>query len=184
MAPATSDAHGRLVAAVLLPVVALAVVGLFLAMRGDASQGPGATVGEPAPDFALVDLSGGPLRLSELRGRPVVVNFWGSWCPPCVEEFPRLARAVDEHSDEGLTVIGVVYQDRYTSARDFMEGFGATWPAAMDPGGRVASEYGIYGAPETFFIDRDGVVAARQIGPFSEEALDRHLARILPDDAP
>ncbi len=88
---------------------------------------------------------------------------------------------MEEHSDEGLVVIGVVYQDRYTSARDFMAATGATWPAVMDPGGRVAEAYGIFGAPETFFIDRDGVVAARQIGPFTQESLDRHLARILPE---
>ena len=150
-------------------------------MRGSASGGSGAQVGRPAPDFALADLSGEPIRLADLRGRPVVVNFWGSWCPPCVEEFPRLANAVDEHADDGLVVIGIVYQDRFTSARDFMESFGATWPAAMDPGGRVAAAYGIYGAPETFFIDRDGIVAARQIGPFTEDSLERHLARILPE---
>lgn len=166
-----------------VPLVALLTFATLAVVRGPGAEGVGAQVGQPAPDFALVDLSGDPIRLADLRGRPVVLNFWGSWCPPCVEEFPRLERAVDEHSDDGLVVIGVVYQDRYTSARDFMDSFGATWPAAMDPGGRVAAGYGIYGAPETFFIDRDGVVAARQIGPFTEDSLDRHLARILPEDA-
>ncbi len=158
------------------------MLGAVVVLGAGGEAGPrGAVVGEPAPDFELVDFDGNRIGLSDLRGRPVVVNFWGSWCPPCIEEFPRLARAVDEHGDEGLVVIGVVYQDRFTSAQEFMESVGATWPGVMDPGGRVAAAYGIHGAPETFFIDREGVVAARQIGPFTEDALERHLARILPE---
>ena len=169
-----------LVALAAVPLVAVGVLGLLFVARSASLDSAGAAVGRPAPEFALVDLDGEPLRLSDLRGRPVVVNFWGSWCPPCVQEFPLLAGAVEEHADDGLVVIGVVYQDRWSSAREFMDQMGATWPAAMDPGGRVAAAYGIYGAPETFFIGPDGVVEARQIGPFTQDALRRHLARILP----
>ena len=170
-----------LVSAAVVPVLFLALFGVLLLLRPATDSGPaGASVGHPAPELALVDTDGNEIRLSELRGRPVMVNFWASWCGPCVEEFPRIREAVAEHRDEGLTVIGVVYQDRWSSAVEFMEQMDAPWQAAMDPGGRTATAYGIFGPPETFFIDRDGVVAARQIGPFSAEALDRHLARILP----
>ena len=170
--------RGYLVAAAAVPLLALLATGLLIGLRPPSGVS-GASVGRPAPDFALVDLAGNPIRLSELRGRPVLINFWASWCGPCVEEFPRIEAALDEHGASGLAVIGIVYQDRWSSADRFMDQMGASWPAAMDPGGRVADRYGVYGAPESFFIDRDGVVAARQFGPFTSEALARHLALIM-----
>ena len=117
------------------------------------------------PTSSLADLDGNPIRLADLRGRPVIVNFWASWCGPCVEEFPLLRDAAARHADDGLAVVGIVCQDRSEAARDFMARNGGTWPAAMDPGERVASAYGILGPPETFFIGRDGTIAARQFGP-------------------
>jgi cytochrome c biogenesis protein CcmG/thiol:disulfide interchange protein DsbE len=138
-------------------------------------------VGRVAPDFALADLDGNPVRLADLRGRPVVLNFWASWCGPCVEEFPLLREAAEAHADEGLAVVGIVYRDRSEAARDFMARNGGTWPAAMDPGERVADAYGILGPPETYFIARDGTIAARQFGPVDAGALERQLATILHD---
>jgi cytochrome c biogenesis protein CcmG/thiol:disulfide interchange protein DsbE len=167
----------HLVVAATVPILLLALMGMLLLVRGPAT--PGATIGASAPDFALADLDGNPVRLADLRGRPVVVNFWASWCGPCVEEFPLLSEAAAAHADDGLAVVGIVYQDRSESARDFMARQGATWAAAMDPGGRVASAYGILGPPETFFIGRDGTIVARQIGQFSAASLDEKLAAII-----
>ncbi len=161
----------------LAPIVLLAAWGLLLVMR-PASTGV-ALIGQPAPDFVLADLDGNPLRLEDLRGRPVIVNFWASWCGPCVEEFPLLTAAVDAHAAEGLAVIGIVFRDRSEAARDFMSRMGATWPAAMDPGEAVAARYGVIGPPATYFIDRDGLIAGRQIGQLSADDLDRGLAGIL-----
>jgi len=141
-----------------------------------------ARVGEPAPAFVLADLDGNPVSLADLRGRPVIVNFWASWCGPCVEEFPLLKSAVAEHQADRLAVVGIVFRDRSEAARDFMARMGATWPAAMDPGDAIATRYGIIGPPDTFFIDRDGVVVSRQLGQLRAADLERGLALILGEE--
>ena len=165
-----------LVAAAVTPLVLLAVLVAVVAGRLPATS-PTAT-GAMAPDFTLTSLDGEPIALADLRGRPVVVNFWASWCGPCIEEFPLLRDAAARYADTGLVVIGIVNEDRVAAARDFMSEHGATWPAAMDPGGRVAGAYGIVGVPETYFIDRNGRIAARQIGQFTAASLDEKLAAI------
>jgi cytochrome c biogenesis protein CcmG/thiol:disulfide interchange protein DsbE len=167
----------HLVLAALLPLVLVLVIGAVVLSRLPAAS-PTA-VGSLAPDFSLADLDGNPLRLADLAGRPVIVNFWASWCGPCVEEFPLLREAAERHADDGLVVVGIVYQDRSEAARDFMARTGATWRAAMDPGDRVASAYGILGPPETYFIGRDGRIVARQIGQFSAASLDAKVAAIM-----
>ena len=169
-----------LVIAATLPLILLALLGIVFLVRAPTSSP--ATQGSVAPDFALADLDGNPIRLSELRGRPVVVNFWASWCGPCVEEFPLLRDAAQRHADDGLVVIGVVFQDRSSAARNFMARNGGTWQAAMDPDERVANAYGILGPPETFFIDRDGIIEARQIGQFSAGSLEIKLAAIIDEE--
>jgi cytochrome c biogenesis protein CcmG, thiol:disulfide interchange protein DsbE len=110
------------------------------------------------------------------------VNFWASWCGPCVEEFPLLREAWARHAADGLAVVGIVYRDSSERARDFMERMDARWPAAMDPAGAVAEAYGIFGPPETFFIDRHGIVVGRQIGQLSERDLERKLAQIIGEE--
>ena len=167
-----------LAAAAILPIAFLIAWAALATIRLDA----GGRVGSAARDFALVDLDGNPVRLADLRGRPVLVNFWASWCAPCVEEFPLLRDAAEAHADDGLALVGIVYQDRSEAARAFMERFGAGWPAAMDPGGEVAANYGIYGPPETFFIDRSGVISSRQIGILSTADLERKLSAIIDEE--
>ena len=169
-----------LLIAALLPMLLLALLGLLLLSRMPASSP--ATVGSVAPDFSVTDLDGNPIRLADLRGRPVVVNFWASWCGPCVEEFPLLTDAASRHRADGLAIVGIVYQDRSEAARTFMSRNGASWPAAMDPGERVAAAYGILAPPETFFIGRDGTIVARQIGQLSEASLAEQLAAIIDEE--
>lgn len=169
-----------LLVAALLPVALL--VGLGAVLLGRLPSVSPTTVGSLAPDFALADLDGNPVRLTDLEGRPVVLNFWASWCGPCVEEFPLLRDAAARHADDGLTIVGVVFRDRSEAARDFIARNGGSWPAAMDPGERVASAYGILGPPETYFIARDGTIAARHFGPVTEASLATQLATILHDD--
>ncbi|MDQ2934741.1 MAG: TlpA family protein disulfide reductase [Chloroflexota bacterium] len=183
---ATSAAHprvelrrlrrGYLIAAAVLPLLLLTVLGLSLAGRGNL---PGAQVGRDAPAFALSDLNGSPVRLSDLRGRPVIINFWASWCGPCVREFPLLQHALKDHSADELTVVGIVFNDRSENARDFMAQMGARWPAAMDPNGEVAQRYGIIGPPESFFVDRKGIVVGHQIGELMARDLREQLVTLL-----
>jgi cytochrome c biogenesis protein CcmG/thiol:disulfide interchange protein DsbE len=165
-----------LVVAAVLPLVLLAIYFVLLLGR-EAPAAP--RIGDPAPAFSLADLDGNPIRLSDLEGRPVVLNFWASWCGPCVEEFPLLKRALAEHADDRLAVVGIVYQDNSESARAFKQRMDASWPAVMDPGGRVAQEYALIGAPQTFFIGRDGRLVSQSVGQFSAQQLDEQLALIL-----
>ena len=166
-----------LIAGAVLPLLLLAGWAMLLVGRG--APASGAQIGQVAPDFALADLDGNPIRLADLRGRPVIVNFWASWCGPCVEEFPLLKSAQVAHEADGLAVVGVVFRDNSEAARDFLLRMDAGWPAAMDPGGRVAESFGMRAPPETFFIDRDGVVRGRQIGQLTGADLERQLALIL-----
>jgi cytochrome c biogenesis protein CcmG/thiol:disulfide interchange protein DsbE len=168
------------VAAALAPLLLLAAWGLVLLARPAAPSV--ARIGEPAPDFALADLDGNPLRLDDFRGRPVIVHFWASWCVPCIEEFPLLVDASAAHRADGLAVIGIVYRDRSEPARAFMTRMGAGWPTAMDPDEAVATRYGIIGPPDTFFIDRNGVIVGRQIGQLSAADLERGLGQILGEE--
>jgi cytochrome c biogenesis protein CcmG/thiol:disulfide interchange protein DsbE len=112
----------------------------------------------------------------------VLLNFWASWCLPCVEEFPILAAALEVHADIGLAVIGIVYRDRSEAARAFGEQLGATWPLVMDPGERVARAYGVFGPPESWLIGPDGIVISRHIGPFTAEELAAELVHLATDD--
>jgi len=164
-----------LVVGALLPLLLIGAWGALAFSRAPA----GARIGTPAPAFAAADLDGNPVRLADLRGRPVIVNFWASWCGPCVDEFPLLREAAAAHQADGLAVVGIVFRDNSEAARRFMARMGAGWPAAMDPGEEIAEAYGIYGPPESFFIDADGVVVARQFGALSRDDLDRHLTRLL-----
>jgi cytochrome c biogenesis protein CcmG/thiol:disulfide interchange protein DsbE len=167
--------YAYVVASAVLPLILLGILALRFATAGP----PAGTIGSMAPGFALADLDGNPVRLADLRGHPVIVNFWASWCGPCVEEFPLLQSALDAHRADGLVVVGIVFQDRSEAARAFMARMHATWPASMDAGGAVAAAYGIYAPPESFFIDASGRIAGRQLGQLSRADLERQLTTIL-----
>jgi cytochrome c biogenesis protein CcmG, thiol:disulfide interchange protein DsbE len=164
-----------LLTAAVLPLILLAL----LVGRLTLGAAPAPLIGSAAPAFALADLDGNPVRLADLRGRPVIVNFWASYCASCVEEFPLLKSAMTQHRADGLAVVGIVFQDRSEAARAFMDRMQATWPAAMDVTGEVAQAYGVFAPPESFFIDRQGRIAGRQIGELSRGDLARQLGLII-----
>jgi cytochrome c biogenesis protein CcmG, thiol:disulfide interchange protein DsbE len=166
----------HLALAAVLPLILLGLLGTALLARGTGSS---TAIGKLAPSFSLTALDGSPLHLADLRGRPVIVNFWASWCVPCVEEFPILRDAAAAHADDGLVIVGIVYRDRTEAARRFMADNGGTWTAAMDPDERVAQAYQVAGPPETYFIGRDGTIVARHFGQFTASSLEAKIAAIM-----
>jgi cytochrome c biogenesis protein CcmG/thiol:disulfide interchange protein DsbE len=149
-------------------------------MRG-AVVGAGAPeIGSPAPDFTLPALDGGSdVRLSDFRGRPVIVNFWASWCNPCRQEFPLLQQALRDHRNDRLAVIGVTFRDIPDDSRHFVSKMKATWTQAVDDNHSVAKAFGVRSIPLTFLVRADGTIAARVFGFTSEAALAAPLAKLL-----
>ena len=142
-----------------------------------AAGGPAPKVGEPAPDFALQDMDGKLVRLSDFRGQTVVLNFWATWCAPCRQEFPEFVDVYERNREKGLAIIGVNIKENVRSVRKFADDFGAKFPIAMDAEGSVASQYRIQGLPVTWFIDVEGVVRGQVIGLVSKGLLKTNLAQ-------
>jgi len=132
-----------------------------------------------APDFTLQLYSGRSLRLSDLRGKPVVINFWASWCPPCREEAPLLEDMWREYRQKGVVFVGVDVWDSEENARSFLDEYGISYPNGTSRGGLTSVEYGLTGIPETIFVDRTGRVTRKWIGPFTEQALRESLDEIV-----
>lgn len=137
--------------------------------------------GQPAPEIDLLTLDGERVTLSELRGRPVLVNFWATWCLPCREEFPLMVEAYEKHEADGLEILGVVHDDTVAGARAFAEDKSADWPMLDDADDVAWDDYTGVAMPTSFFVDADGVVRAFSLGGFTEAGLAAQLETILPD---
>lgn len=164
----------------VIPVLALLAYGFRLNPR----DVPSPLLGRPAAAFALTTFEGAPLSLEAQRGTVVVVNFWASWCKPaCYEEAPVLERNWRAYRDRGVVVLGVDIQDREEAARKFIRDFGLTFPNAQDTTGKVSVDYGVYGVPETFFIDRRGRIRAKHVGAVTDAVFRAHVDRLLGESA-
>lgn len=166
---------------VLLLGLALAVplfVVLALGFGHDPRAIESPLVGKPAPTFTLAPLEGGaPVRLDSLRGAPVVVNFWATWCVPCQQEHGELQAAARRWRDRARFV-GVVYQDQPEKIRAWLARMGVVGITLVDVGSQVALAYGVTGVPETFVLDAAGVVAHKFTGPVTAAELDAHLSAL------
>lgn len=163
-----------------IPVLALLAYGFRLNPR----EAPSPLIGRPAAPFALTSFDGAPLSLEAHRGKVVVLNFWASWCyPACYEEAPVLERAWRTWRDKGVVVIGVDIQDTTEKGRKFIADFGLTFPNARDITGKVSIDYGVYGVPETFFIDRRGRIRDKKVGALTEDGLRAGVEKLLADPA-
>jgi peroxiredoxin len=145
---------------ILIGVTAAALVWLVVHPR---ARGPVKT-GESAPGFTLARLPSGKLSLAEFKGHVVVLNFWATWCPPCVEETPSLEKFATDMKSEGVTVLGVSVDENEQQLKQFVQQYHLSYPVARDPSAALANSYGTYKLPESYIIGRDGRVADKIIG--------------------
>lgn len=137
-------------------------------------------VNRPAPAFVLKTFDENTIALANLRGRPLVINFWASWCPPCREEAPLIERTWRAYKNRNLTFLGVNIQDRKEDALSYLQEFDITYPNGPDPTGEITIDYGVSGLPVTFFISRDGKVVRRWVGALEHSVLSRSIEEIMP----
>lgn len=137
---------------------------------------------QQAPDFTIplfAQFEQDSITLSELRGQPVVVNFWASWCVECYKEAELLEQAWQDYKDQGVVFIGIDHLDTEKEALAYMAKYGITYPSGPDMGDKASQAYGITGVPETFFIDKNGNIIHVQIGPIERAPLYTLLNKLV-----
>ena len=158
---------------VLVPLGWLLFTGLGRDPRDIASP----LIGHPLPAFTATTLDGEAFSSAQLTGKPAIVNVWASWCPPCVDEHPVLLDTATRHADD-VTIVGILYQDTADGARTFLARYGeGGWANLLDDGS-IAIDLGVTGPPETFFVDADGIVRARHVGPLTQSEMSAQLVAL------
>ena len=169
----------RTVLTIGLLIVAAIVAILFLGLGKDPQHIDSPLIGRPAPGFALKAVgSSESIDLSRYRGKPVVLNFWATWCRPCWDEHPVLTANAKTMGDQ-VQFLGVVFQDDETRIRSFLEQRGWAYPTVVDQKGKTAIAYGVGGVPETYFLDKNGTIVAKFAGPMSTEDLQANIQKAL-----
>lgn len=169
----------RIVLAVGL-VITFGLLGLlFMSLGNDPHTVRSPLVGQIAPQFALRTVGANDtLSLDGFRGRPVIVNFWATWCVPCHQEHPILVAAAQRYGAQ-ITFVGVVFEDEEATILEFLRRQGSAYPTLIDPGGKTSIAYGIGGVPETFFIDATGKIIAKYEGPLTPDLMNGYIGRLL-----
>lgn len=141
---------------------------------GGAIQSP--QVGKPAPDFALETVDGHTLRLSEQRGKPVLINFWATWCGPCLVEMPNIQKIYEKYPGQ-FEVLAVNADESEREVQKFAEKMNLTFPILLDPGNKVNELFHLRGYPTTFVLDADGIVQVQHIGSLTEKQIEEYLVK-------
>ena len=155
----------------------MATAGIILIVRAPRPDS-GVAIGARAPAIVGTTLDGAPFDLASLAGKPVIINFWGPSCVPCRDEFPLFKAKLVEHAADGLAIIGILTDDPPQPARDFVTDYHATWPTVVDPDGSLKAAYRVAARPQTYFVDRYGVLRSIQIGELTDTDFERQYARI------
>jgi cytochrome c biogenesis protein CcmG, thiol:disulfide interchange protein DsbE len=138
-----------------------------------------------APDFSLLNLQGETITLSELRGRPVLINLWATWCPPCRAEMPDMQTIFEAYHEQGFLILAInaTYQDSAAATASFVEEYGLTFPILMDTSGEVSRQYQMRALPTSFFVDREGIIQEVVVGgPMSPALLQVRVEQLLKGD--
>jgi cytochrome c biogenesis protein CcmG, thiol:disulfide interchange protein DsbE len=160
-------------------IVAAVVAVLFLGLGKDPQYIESPLIGRPAPAFALKAVgSGETIDLSQYRGKPVILNFWATWCHPCWDEHPVLTQTSQVLGNQ-VQFLGVVFQDDESRIKNFLQQRGWAYPTLVDQAGKTAIAYGVGGVPETYFLDKNGVIRAKFAGPMSADDIQTNLQKAL-----
>jgi cytochrome c biogenesis protein CcmG/thiol:disulfide interchange protein DsbE len=147
------------------PIIAIPIIVLLaIGFRHDPNAPVSTLVGKPAPAFTLHAADGRTISLASLRGRPVVLNFWATWCTSCLVEHPNLVAAWRAYARKGVEFLGISFQDSASKGAEFLRRHGGNWPVLSDPDEQTAIDYGVTGPPETVLIDRNGIVRYKAPG--------------------
>ena len=171
-----------IVLAIVGLVLALVVTGLLLT-QGDAKNElpsqPPSEKKESATNFTLKLLDGKDFHLGDYKGKPVLINFFASWCLPCREEMPVLEKIVREYAPKGVVFLGIAIDDTEEKVKDFVAKYGVTFPVGLDKTAAIQKSFGLYGIPTTYFIDKQGVINYFHSGSVTEELLQHELDKLL-----
>ena len=163
---------------ITLGAVALCA-GLVLVLKAgfgrDPHEVPFMLSGKPAPPFKLRSLATGePVSLEQFKGHPVVLNFWASWCGPCRQEHPVLTWGSQNFGSQAV-FLGIIFEDTEENARAVLQEQGASFPQLVDPRSRISVDYGVAGVPETYFIDANGIIMGKHVGPIDPATLANRI---------
>jgi len=167
---------------VMLVITLVSVLTSGLVMAGcSPSSAQGVEVGNQAPDFQLQSLDGQTVSLGDLQGKPVLINFWATWCSPCRGEMPYIQEIYEEWSDRGLVVLAINIGESSSKAEEFMQSYNLSFTVLLDTKQDVAQKYNIQYIPTTFFIDKDGIIQDKVIGAFQNKTqIENRLSKIIP----
>jgi len=168
----------RSLALALVATIAFVTLAFFLLSgRGGGEEAP--RIGAQAPDFELASLDGGTVKLSNFRGKGVMINFWATWCGPCRFEMPTMDKIYREQKDKGFVILAVNLQEDGATAKRFVDEFQLTFPTLLEIKGTVAQQYGLIGLPTSYFVGRDGVIKDINVGAMDTELLTSKIRKIL-----
>ena len=162
-------------------VLALAIAGLLL-FKGNAtepSSQSSSLIKEAAPNFTVALLDGKNFQLSDYKGKPVMINFFASWCLPCREEIPAIEKIVSTYKPKGVVFLGISTDDTEVKANDFIKKYGVSYSIGLDKSTAIQKSFGLYGIPTTYFIDKQGIVNYFHSGAVTEDLLQNELDKLL-----
>jgi cytochrome c biogenesis protein CcmG/thiol:disulfide interchange protein DsbE len=161
-----------------IAICAALVLVLKAGFGRDPHEVPFMLSGKPAPPFALRSLdTGKEVRLDQFKGHPVVINFWASWCGPCRQEHPVLDWGAREFGNQAV-FLGIIFEDTEDNARAVLQEQGVSFPQLVDPRSRISVDYGVAGVPETYFIDANGIIMSKFVGPIDPQTLANRIREL------